>query len=79
MSVSLAEKPAKRKQAKRKNRSAIEPLPPIEAQRLDPHNAILITPAGQRISVDITPEAAAVWARYGCKVEFMPVTVKVPA
>lgn len=37
---------------------------------LQPHNAELITPRGKRIAVNISPEAAAVWTRYGFRVEF---------
>ena len=41
-----------------------------EYKPLEPHNAWLVTPRGTRTSVNISPEAAAVWARYGFKVEW---------
>jgi hypothetical protein len=47
--------------------------------RLEPHNATLITPRGIRVSVNITPEAADVWARYGFKVEWFATGKKVAA
>jgi anthranilate phosphoribosyltransferase len=37
---------------------------------LEPHNAHIITPRGNRISVNISPEAAIVWARFGFRVEW---------
>lgn len=49
------------------------PYPDSESQDykpLQPHNAHLITPRGKRISVNISPEAAVVWTRYGFKVEW---------
>lgn len=39
-------------------------------QILLPHNAWLITPKGIRVSMNISPEAAANVVRYGCKVEW---------
>ena len=37
---------------------------------LEPHNAHIVTPRGNRISVNISPEAAVVWARFGFRVEW---------
>lgn len=41
-----------------------------ENKPLDPHNAWIISPRGKRTSVNISPEAAVVWTRYGFKVEW---------
>lgn len=42
-------------------------------QHLEPHNAVLVSPRGNRVSVNISPEAAVVWTRYGFRVEWLPV------
>lgn len=46
-------------------------LYPQATTALEPHNATLITPRGVRISVNITPEAATVWMRFGFKIEWL--------
>ncbi len=50
---------------------SIDSVTPQDNDRpLEPHNAELVTPNGKRTSVNITPEAAIVWTRYGFKVEW---------
>lgn len=39
-------------------------------------NALLTKPGGDTVCVDITPEAKAVWERFGFKVEWLPVIGK---
>jgi anthranilate phosphoribosyltransferase len=43
---------------------------------LEPHNAYLVSPRGNRTSVNISPEAAIVWAKYGFRVEWIAATGK---
>lgn len=46
---------------------------------LEPHNAWLVTPRGNHTSVNISPEAAVVWTRYGFKVEWFGASKAVAA
>lgn len=43
---------------------------------LEPHNAYIVSPRGNRTSVNISPEAAIVWTRYGFKIEWLNVAGK---
>lgn len=44
-----------------------------DTKPLEPHNAYLVSPRGNKTSVNISPEAAIVWTRYGFKVEWVAV------
>lgn len=61
---------------------AILPYPDPDSQAyipLEPHNAHLVSPRGNRVSVNISPEAAAVWTRYGFRVEWFAASGKLVA
>lgn len=53
---------------------------PTNSLYVEAHNATLITPNGNTYSVNISPEAAALWTkRYGIKVEWFATDSKVAA